>query len=412
MDGTHQPDQRLRGEVTRSIVATLQRESIRNELTIARARVVLMLGALLVEVHLIVDGSGLGDAIYPLASLTVVMFLASVALWRALERGYWSPSLPAVVPVVDMFYFCGRLGGSVALLGPDHFIDVQDLATVVGMSALMMTSGALRLSSRAVAWAIFWGVAIYVSFAWWIGLHTFFITVHMILLMGVGLTAMGLTRIVDRAVHSEITRLTVGRLLPRPVLEALDEDPVRLLSEPRAMEVTVLVSDLRGFTTWSEDKAPLDVLAFLNAIQGALADVVMRHHGTVDKFMGDGMLAVFGAPTSLERHADHAIEAAREMQEVLRSMDCPIRMGIGIHSGEVVVGCLGAGVRLEFTVLGDTVNTASRLEAKTKELGVGVVVSGQTAARTRLPLRSLGRVELRGKSGPVEVYGLALESLS
>ncbi|MCB9669514.1 MAG: adenylate/guanylate cyclase domain-containing protein [Alphaproteobacteria bacterium] len=401
------PTQTLRGEVTRSILATLEREAVRNESTIAAARVVTVLGMIVVEAWLIADGSKLGSAAWPLAGLTVAMAVWSVALWQALRQGRWHPALPALIPTVDVVYFALRQGIPVVLLGADHFIDVQDLATVVGMSALLMTSGAFRLSTRAVVYAIVLGFGLYLAFAYAISLHSFFATVHMILLGAVGITAIGLTRIVDRAVQSEVTRLTVGRLLPQTVLDAASEDPVALLSEPRSVEVTILVSDLRGFTAWSEERPPLEVLAFLNRIQGALAEIVMRHHGTVDKFMGDGMLAVFGAPTRLEHHADRALQAAAEMREAVEAMGGPIQLGIGVHSGEVVVGCLGTGVRMEFTVLGDTVNTASRLESKTKEVGVPVLVSKATAAQATVGLRPLGSVELRGKAGSLEVYGLA-----
>lgn len=398
--------QTLRGEVTRSILETLDREALRNETTIASARVVSVLGMVVVETWLIVDGSKLGWTAWPLAALTGAMLVWSLTVWRALRAGRWNATLPFVIPTVDAVYFGLRQGFPVYLLGVDHFIDVQDLATVVAMCALLMTSGAFRLSTPAVLYTISLGFGVYLSFAWVISLHSFFATVHLILLAAVGLSAIGLTRIVDRAVQSEVTRLTVGRLLPQPVLDALDEDPVALLSEPRSVEVTILVSDLRGFTSWSEEKQPLEVLAFLNEIQGTLADIVMKHQGTVDKFMGDGMLAVFGAPTPLEDHADRALAAARAMQAYMDANDWPIRLGIGIHSGEVVVGCLGAGVRMEFTVLGDTVNTASRLESKTKELGVSVLVSGQTRSRASSTLESLGEVELRGKAERVAVFGL------
>lgn len=396
----------LRGEVTRSILETLDHEAIRNERTIATARLLAMVGMVVVETWLILDGSQLGTATWPLAGLTALMVLWSVGITRTLQARRWHPILPFLIPTMDALYFGVRQGVPVYLLGVDHFIDVQDLATVVGMCALLMVSGAFRLATPAVLYTIALGFGLYGVFAWVISLHNFFATVHLILLAAVGISSVGLTRIVDRAVQSEVTRLTVGRLLPQPVLEALDQDPIALLSEPRSVDVTILVSDLRGFTAWSEERPPLEVLAFLNEVQGALADVVISHGGTVDKFMGDGMLAVFGAPSALPDHADRALEAARAMQAYMDAADLPIRLGIGVHSGEVVVGCLGKGVRLEFTVLGDTVNTASRLEGATKELGVSVLVSGQTRTRASVDLPHLGGVQLRGKSESLEVFGL------
>lgn len=406
MDPRH-PTTSLRGEVTRSILATLDREAIRNESTIASARVVTVLAVVLVEVWLIVDGSKLGGYAFPLAGLTLAMAAWSIVVARALAQDRWHPAAPFVIPTVDVLYFGLRQGVPVYLLGVSHFVDVQDLATVVGMAALVMTSGAFRLSTRAVLYAMALAFLLYLSFAWVIAIQSFFATVHLLLLGAVGLTSLGLTRIVDRSVHSEITRLTLGRLLPAPVLEAAQHDPIRLLSEPRSVEVTILVSDLRGFTSWSEERPPLEVLAFLNEIQGTLASIVLEHQGTVDKFMGDGMLAVFGAPAPLSDHAERAIQAAKRMQEYVATLtEAPIQLGIGIHSGEVVVGCLGSGVRMEFTVLGDTVNTASRLESATKTLGVSVAISQATADRAPSTLHPLGEVTLRGKSEPLTVYGL------
>lgn len=402
------PTQTLRGEVTRSILETLEREAVRNESTIASARLVTVVGMLFVESWLIVDGSKLGAAALPLAGLTAIMVVWSALVVWMLSKRRWHASMPFVLPTVDVAYFSIRQGTPIYLLGVTHFIDVQDLATVIGMSALVMTSGAFRLSTRAVLYAMALGFILYLGFAWVISIQSFFATVHLLMLGAVGLTSLGLTRIVDRSVHSEITRLTLGRLLPAPVLEAAHDDPIKLLSEPRSVDVTILVSDLRGFTTWSEERAPLEVLAFLNEVQGALANIVLEQRGTVDKFMGDGMLAVFGAPAPLADHAERALVAARAMQEYMANLPgLPIELGIGIHSGEVVVGCLGSGVRMEFTVLGDTVNTASRLESKTKELGVRVAISEATRARAnRNDLIDLGEVELRGKTGATQVYGL------
>jgi class 3 adenylate cyclase len=277
---------------------------------------------------------------------------------------------------------------------------------------VLILTGAFRLSGRSVLYTAALGVALYLGFAGAIGLHPFFITVHLLLLGATTAGAAGLTAIVQRAVHGEVTRLTLSRLLPAPVLAAADADPLALLSEPRSVEATVMVTDLRGFTQWAEHRAPLDVLAFLNTVQGRLADIVLRHGGTVDKFMGDGMLAVFGAPEPLPDHASRAIDAAREMLSSMADVG-EIKVGIGIQSGEVVVGCLGSGVRMEFTVLGDTVNIASRLENATKEHGVSSLIGAPTAEKLRgTPLIRVGEVSIRGREQLLEVFTLELPDQS
>lgn len=178
----------------------------------------------------------------------------------------------------------------------------------------------------------------------------------------------------------------------------------------------MLVSDIRGFTEWSNNRDPIEVLAFLNIIQGAIAEVVRQHGGMVDKFMGDGMLAVFGAPTPLEHYQSKAVAAAKRMQEVVTQINARdgggvLRLGIGVHSGKLVAGCLGSGMRMEFTILGDTVNTASRLETYTKEAGASVLLSQTTvdAVSDKDGLRRIGDVTLRGRDESLGIWTFATD---
>jgi class 3 adenylate cyclase len=396
----------LRGELAASIQRTLVAEARRNERAIARVRAITLVGLIAIEIWILVGGSILGAAAYPIAGLTVAMAVWSLVLLAALQRGRWHPAIPWLVPLVDAVYVAVRQGASAGISGPEHFVAVQDLATITGFAGVLILSGAFRLTERSVAYTGVLAGLLYVGFAWFTGLELFFVLVHLLLVGAMVLAAAAMTRIVGRAVHSEVTRLTLSRLLPAPVLEQADADPVALLAEPRSVDATIVVTDLRGFTNWAEHRQPLEVLGFLNRVQGALAEIVDHHGGTVDKFMGDGMLAVFGAPEALARdHAVVAVEAVREMLRTVGAKD-DVELGIGVHSGDVVVGCLGSGVRLEFTVLGDTVNTASRLEAATKQVGVSCLLSAATAKR--LPeheVASVGEVALRGRAA-LEVYTL------
>jgi class 3 adenylate cyclase len=395
----------LRAELAASIGRTLHEQARLNELAIARVRVA-TLGAMSgIEIWLLAGPTALGNAAPCLAGLTFGFLAVSVALVVALRRGWWSSALAFTLPVLDASYMAVRIAAIFEIAGIAHVVRTQELATVTGMASLLAVSGAFRLQPRAVAITTALGALLYLGFAVWIGLPVFQMTVHGILVAAVGLSGAGLTRLVQRAVHSEVTRLTLRRLLPGSVIDAADADPVALLTEPRSVEATIVVTDLRGFTTWAEHRSPLEVLGFLNAVQGALAQIVVDHGGTVDKFMGDGMLAVFGAPRPDPAHADHALAAVREMATAMERF-APMRVGIGVHSGEVVVGCVGNGIRMEFTVLGDTVNTASRLEAATKEVGVGVLVSAATRSRTRAALVPVAEVTVRGRSEPLATFTL------
>jgi class 3 adenylate cyclase len=396
----------LRGELTASIDRTLVREARRNELVIAQVRLVGMACMIGFETWLLVSDNKLAPWMPMLVPLTLVMTAWAGALVALLRAGRWWAWLPIAVTVIDACYVGLREGAVMVFLGVDHFNSTQDLTTVMGMASLLICTAAFRLSWHAVVVSGALGVALYLLFAIPSGIHVFFVLLHLVLLGVIAMSSIGLTHIVDRAVQSEVTRLTVSRLLPATVFDAADADPLALLSEPRSLDVTIVITDLRGFTKWAEHRDPLEVLGFLNTVQGALADVIHRHGGTVDKFMGDGMLAVFGAPRPLDGHADRAVQAARELLTVT-ARSGEVALGVGIHSGDVVVGCLGSGVRMEFTVLGDTVNTASRLESATKDVGVPVLISAATRERLRSEqVVSAGRVKIRGRDQEVDVYTL------
>jgi adenylate cyclase len=184
-------------------------------------------------------------------------------------------------------------------------------------------------------------------------------------------------------------RDTFARFVPEQVvgqvLAQADED-LRLAG--RRMEVTVLFSDIRGFTTFSETRDPEEVLEILNRYHEEMTDAVMAHEGTLISFMGDGIMAVFGAPIEQPDHADRGFTAAKEMLEVRlprvnqwmreREIGAEFQIGIGLNSGPVMAGNLGSQRRLEYTTIGDTVNTAARLEGMTKGSGHSLFVADST----------------------------------
>ncbi|MEQ1507294.1 MAG: adenylate/guanylate cyclase domain-containing protein [Myxococcota bacterium] len=401
-----EPPAALRAELAASIDHTLHEEARRNELAIASVRLATLGAMAVVELWLVSGPSALGWAAPWCAAFTFAYLALAAAIAAALRRGWWTRWLWVALPIADATYMAARIGVIFVVAGIPHVVRVQELATVTAMASLLAASGSFRLQPRAVGLTTALGAAQYVGFAAWIGLPSFHAVVHLSLIGAVGFMAGHLTRIVRRAVHSEVTRLTLRRLLPAAVIDAADSDPMALLTEPRSLDATVVVTDLRGFTTWAENRTPLEVLGFLNAVQGALAKAVSDHGGTVDKFMGDGMLAVFGAPQPLADHADRALAAVRAMLDAAGRFE-PLALGVGVHSGEVVVGCVGAGIRMEFTVLGDTVNTASRLESATKDHDVAVLVSRTTRDRCAVELRPIGELEIRGRVERLVAYTFA-----
>lgn len=177
--------------------------------------------------------------------------------------------------------------------------------------------------------------------------------------------------------------------------------------------VAVMFVDFRGFTTGAQSRTPQEVVDRLDGAFAVLVDILDRHGGIVNKFLGDGFLALFGAPLAASDAAHHAVAAGREMLAAMEHINAgsswPLRIGIGIHFGEVVAGNIGSPRRKEYTVIGDTVNFASRLEALNKEFGSQFLIS--SSVREALgddgnDAVELGEVEVRGYERPVAVYQL------
>lgn len=206
-------------------------------------------------------------------------------------------------------------------------------------------------------------------------------------------------------------RRSLERYLPTPAVEQVLEQPELILGGKRQV-ATVLFGDLRGFTALAERLDPEQVVGLLNQCLGRMAEVVFRHDGMVDKFIGDAIMAVFGVPTPRPDDAERAVQAALEMQAAVAQVRVPgadgdtFRMGIGVHTGELVVGNIGSERRVDYTVVGDTVNLAARLE---QTAGPGQVLVSQRTfdlARHSVTASDLGLVQVKGRQEGVQVYAV------
>jgi class 3 adenylate cyclase len=180
--------------------------------------------------------------------------------------------------------------------------------------------------------------------------------------------------------------------------------------EGEETEVTVAFVDIRDFTTFAERASAREAVAYVNDFLELVVPIVTRHGGNANKFVGDGLLAVFGAPVRLDDHADRAVAAGAEMAAaVSRRFGHKLRIGVGISSGPVLAGTVGGGGKLDFTVIGDPVNVASRVEEVTRATGDTVLITDATRALlsdSHPQLEARGSIPLKGRSDPVRIYAL------
>ncbi|WP_439346085.1 GAF domain-containing protein [Vacuolonema iberomarrocanum] len=211
-------------------------------------------------------------------------------------------------------------------------------------------------------------------------------------------------------------KLTMSRYMSEEIARQLFENPDAAKMGGDRKEVSVLFSDIRSYTTLTESMTAEDVVIMLNEYFESMVDAVFHYKGTLDKYIGDAIMAVYGSPLPLDDHAWMAVQTAVEMRKRLVEFNTkrkennltPIRIGIGLNSDTVISGNIGSSRRMEFTAIGDGVNLGSRLESASKQYGTDIIISEYTYApcRDRVWARELDRVRVKGKNKPVSVYEL------
>jgi adenylate cyclase len=189
----------------------------------------------------------------------------------------------------------------------------------------------------------------------------------------------------------------------------------------KRIKASVLFSDIRGFTALVESQGPEETIDLLNTYYMLMFDAIGGHGGVVNQMIGDGLMALFGAPLPLDNCAGNAVAAALEMVELIQQFNLerstarkpPIRIGIGVATGDVVAGYTGTQQRATYTCIGDTVNLAARLEAHTKVAGCGILIDDTTqrALNGSVPMQPLGEVPFKGKAAAVEIFAVMASQL-
>ncbi|HEV8186529.1 MAG TPA: adenylate/guanylate cyclase domain-containing protein [Pyrinomonadaceae bacterium] len=216
----------------------------------------------------------------------------------------------------------------------------------------------------------------------------------------------------ERLAREEVARANYSRFLPEYVVKQMLENPESFKLGGVSQTITILFADIRGFTRISEHAPPEKIVSLLNRYFSAMTDIIFAHGGTLDKYLGDGLMALFGAPTATPDDASNALNAAVAMQRRLLGINRELRdegipeigVGMGLHTGEVVVGYIGSERRSEYTAIGDTVNTSSRLESNAR--GGEILISDATAkaAHSRYKLQPREAIMVKNRQQPVNLW--------
>lgn len=227
-----------------------------------------------------------------------------------------------------------------------------------------------------------------------------------------GMMGMQLNRLIDYVRKRQDVESLLKRVVSPDIMEKLLSTDTEKLKRGEEREVAILFCDIRGFTEMSEGSSAADIIFFLNSFFSELSEIVSRNHGTINKFMGDAILAVYGGDSAQEA-IDSALNTANEITMRVRQMRLPNggspETGSGVHFGRVVAGTIGSEQRYEYTFLGDAVNTASRLQGLSKRFGYPIIVSAEAyemlSDYLRVGLVDLGQHMVRGKAEALHIYG-------
>ncbi|QRM29683.1 adenylate/guanylate cyclase domain-containing protein [Microvirga sp. VF16] len=340
------------------------------------------------------------------AELTLVLFgaLGWVGAWLASKR-IAIAKLPVVTAILDACLILGNLGYTHWGLGvPGSLFSVFPVAWVVPIT---MAAAAIHYQPRLQAFV----AAIYVIGLSLLAFGGGFVSpaerqqelvgmgglfsmqanlVRIVMVFAAGLILILVARqgrlMLERAVRETTLRVTLTRYLPRELAPILTDQAFASLRQGRRIPVTLLFVDIRASTTFGETMEPAQLAVFITSFRRRVLRAASRHGGVIDKFTGDGALILFGVPGAQEGDAERALACGRTLLNLIerwntkRGFSPPVRLGIGIHTGDVFCGVVGDESRLEFTVVGETVNIASRIEQATKAAGCELLASQETVA--------------------------------
>jgi adenylate cyclase len=297
---------------------------------------------------------------------------------------------------------------------PSYILGADVLLILIGGVVMALLLPRLSPFRATVVAAVVFIVHLSINFAFWYSAHVV-LPLASALMVGFLLYALNMSwgYFIESRSKRQFTEL-FGQYVPPELVDEMARNPAGYTMDGRKQELTVLFSDVRGFTTISEGLQPDQLAALMNEYLGAMTLVVRKHRGTLDKYIGDAIMAFWGAPVADAEHARNAVLTALDMHVALAELNVrlkakgwpELKIGVGVNTGPMTVGDMGSIVRKAYTVMGDAVNLGSRLEGITKQYGVGTLVGEETRAvlGKTFVFRELDRVRVKGKVEPIGIY--------
>ena len=321
----------------------------------------------------------------------------------------FSSAFPGVE--IHAHLMAGMLDGTTRVTPP--WAGAAVLIAVIGLGIVMVAGLALFGPLGDLLLALGLGAGLLVTYGaawkhhWVLPLATPLVTVAALFMLN---TAYGY--FVETRSKRQITKL-FGQYVPPELADKMSQDPTHYSMEGQSREMTVLFSDIRGFTNFSESLPPTELAEVLNAYLSRMTAIVQQHRGTIDKYIGDAVMAFWNAPVDMANHAESAVQAGLDMQAALPELNKEfaargwpaVKIGVGVNTGRMSVGNMGSEFRLSYTVMGDAVNLGSRLEGITKQYGVGILATETTVAADHVhQFMKVDVVRVKGKEKPVAIF--------